>query len=576
MTGFVFTSVFYEIAALLALTSAIAFLGLALRQPLIVSLILVGVLAGPLGFDFSASAEHIELLAELGVAVLLFLVGLKLDLHLIRSIGAVAVTTGLGQVIFTSVLGFAICLALGMSPVVSLYIAVALTFSSTIIIVKLLSDKREIDSLHGRIALGFLIVQDLVVVLAMVVLSAFGVGAATEHPIKDILVVALHGALLIGAIGLFIRFAAEPLLRKLARTPELLVVFAISWAALLAALGDYWGFSKELGGLLAGVSLASTPYRESVASRLSSLRDFLLLFFFVALGAQLDVRGVGDQLQAASILSLFVLIGNPLIVMVIMGIMGYRKRTGFLAGLTVAQISEFSLIFMAMGLSLGHVNTQAVSLVTLVGLTTIALSTYMITYSQTLYVWLEGMLSPFERKIADREAANDAVEAGQRFDVILFGVGRYGEALAQRLLDRGWTVMAVDFDPDAVRDRQRRGLLTSYGDAMDPDIALALPLRSAQWVIAALPSHRAGLTHDDPKLTLLNTLRSHQFAGKVAVTAESAKDAKTLREKGADLVFLPFRDAADQAVELLLGSNRQGTTTEEFAMAKGNKQDGVS
>lgn len=556
MIEIVSTSVFYEIAALLALTSIVGFLGLALRQPLIVSFILVGVLAGPLGFGLAASTEHIELLAELGVVVLLFLVGLKLDLHLIRSIGTVALTTGIGQVVFTSVIGFLICLALGVSPVASLYVAVALTFSSTIIIVKLLSDKREIDSLHGRIALGFLIVQDLVVVLAMVVLSAFGVGANTEHPILDVILVVAKGAFLIGAIGLFIRFVAGPLLRKLARTPELLVVFAIGWAALLAALSDYLGFGKELGGLLAGISLASTAYRESVASRLSSLRDFLLLFFFIALGARLELSNMGDQLPAALILSLFVLIGNPLIVMIIMGIMGYRKRTGFLAGLTVAQISEFSLIFMAMGLSIDHVNTQAVSLVTLVGLVTIALSTYMITYSQTLYVWLEPLLGRFERKIAYREAADNAVEAGQKFDVILFGIGRYGEALAQRLQDQGLKVLGVDFDPERVHQRQSLGLSTVYGDAMDPDIPLSLPLRQAQWAVVAMPGHRIALTHDDPRIALLGALRSHDFAGKVAVTADSVKDAENLRERGVDLVLMPFRDAADQAADLLLGERR--------------------
>jgi len=576
MIDLVFTSVFYEIAALLVLTSVVGFLGVVLRQPLIVSFILVGILAGPLGFGLAASAEHIELLAELGVAVLLFLVGLKLDLHLIRSIGTVALTTGLGQVLFTSVVGFAICLALGLSPVTSLYVAVALTFSSTIIIVKLLSDKRETDSLHGRIALGFLIVQDLVVVLAMVVLSAVGVGAGTEHPFLDVLLVLVRGAILIGAVALFIRFAAEPLLRRLARTPELLVVFAIGWAALLAAVGDNWGFSKELGGLLAGVSIASTPYRESIASRLSSLRDFLLLFFFIALGAQLDLVGLGDQLLPAAILSLFVLIGNPLIVMIIMGVMGYRKRTGFLAGLTVAQISEFSLIFMALGLSLGHVSAPAVSLVTLVGLATIALSTYMITYSQTLYVWLEWFLRPFERKIAYREVDDDAVEAGQSFDVILFGIGRYGEAIAQRLQEHGLAVLCVDFDPEIVRDRQNRGLYTSYGDAMDPDIYLALPLRTAKWVIAAVPAHRIGLTHDDPRLTLLSTLRSHEFAGKIAVTAHTVNEAELLRDKGADLVLMPFRDAADQAVELLLGRNSQPAASEQFDMVKDSKQSEVS
>ncbi|HET6518695.1 MAG TPA: cation:proton antiporter, partial [Geminicoccaceae bacterium] len=359
MDGFLAT-VFYQVAALLVLASAVGLLGLALRQPLIVSFIAVGILAGPSVLGVVHSSEPIELLAQLGIAVLLFLVGLKLDLHLIRTIGGVSLATGLGQVVFTSVIGFVICLALGLDPLTGLYVAVALTFSSTIIVVKLLSDKREIDSLHGRIALGFLIVQDLVVVLAMTVLSAFGVGVAADAPVAGVLLVVVNGALLLGAVGLFIRYVADPLLARVARAPELLLCFAIAWATFGAALADLLGFSKELGGLLAGVSLASTPYREAISSRLTSLRDFLLLFFFIVLGSHLDLGLVGGQVAPALVLSAFVLIGNPLIVLAIMGAMGYRKRTGFLAGLTVAQISEFSLIFMAMGLTLGHVDAEAV------------------------------------------------------------------------------------------------------------------------------------------------------------------------------------------------------------------------
>ena len=170
-------SPFMEIAALLVLAAAIGFVGILLRQPLIVSFIAVGLIAGPSVLDIVHSEDKIGLLSELGIAVLLFLVGIKLDVKLIRSLGPVSLLTGLGQVAFTSVFGYAIGLALGLGPVTSLYVAVALTFSSTIIIVKLLSDKREIDSLHGQIALGFLIVQDVVVVLAMIVLSAIGIGA---------------------------------------------------------------------------------------------------------------------------------------------------------------------------------------------------------------------------------------------------------------------------------------------------------------------------------------------------------------------------------------------------------------
>jgi len=381
------------------MAAGIGLLGLLLRQPLIVSFIAVGLLAGPSVLDVVRSDAEIELLSNLGIAVLLFLVGIKLDVKLIRSLGRIALLTGLGQVLFTSVFGYLIGLALGLGQVTSLYVAVALTFSSTIIIVKLLSDKREIDSLHGQIALGFLIVQDLVVVLAMIVLSAIGIGAAEEggHGSGRLPLVLFSGLAMVAFVVLFVRYLANPLTARLARAPELLVLFAIAMAAMFAAAGELVGLGKEVGGLLAGVSLASSPYRETIAARLAPLRDFLLLFFFISLGSTLDLSLLGAHIGGAVVFSVFVLVGNPLIVLAIMGAMGYRKRTGFLAGLTVAQISEFSLIFVAMGVSLGHLGEETLGLVTMVGLVTIAASTYMITYSHQLYALFEPALRLFER-----------------------------------------------------------------------------------------------------------------------------------------------------------------------------------
>ena len=210
-------SVFYEIAALLALGSATGMLALLLRQPLIVGLIAAGILAGPGALGIARADEHITLLAELGIALLLFLVGLKLDTGLVRSLGTVALATGLGQVAFTAGAGFLLCLALGLDALTALYVAVALTFSSTIIIVKLLSDKREIDSLHGLIALGFLIVQDIVVVLAMVVVSALAAGQGQATALAGLARVVLGGGLMLLAVGLMIRFVAGPLTARLAR-----------------------------------------------------------------------------------------------------------------------------------------------------------------------------------------------------------------------------------------------------------------------------------------------------------------------------------------------------------------------
>ncbi len=551
--SFLHASPFYELTALLTLAALAGFIGLLLRQPMIVSFIAVGVLAGPSALGIVQSHENIDLLAELGIAVLLFLVGLKLDLKLIRTLGVVSLATGLGQVAFTSIIGFFIGLALGLNVITSLYVAVALTFSSTIIIVKLLSDKKEVDSLHGRISIGFLIVQDLFVVLAMMVLSTFGVGTQLESGTwSQIGIILLHGMVMLALVWLFIRYLATPLMTRIAHSPELMIVFAIGWAALLAALSSHFGLSKELGGLLAGISLASTPFREAIVARLSSLRDFLLLFFFIALGAKLDLSLLGAQLIPALILSLFVLIGNPLIVMAIMGYMGYRKRTGFLAGLTVAQISEFSLIFIAMGITLGHVNSEALGLVTLVGLITISLSVYMITYSHTIYRWLEPFIAIFERNIPVRELIEDKKGLDSKaYDVILFGLGRYGSAIAEHLRKDKIRLLAVDFNPDEVRNWKAAGYDAMYGDACDQEFISTLPLKGVGWVVSAMPQHDIGLTHEDSRLVLIDALKREKFEGKIAVSTQQSHEKEALKAKGADLVFLPFYDAAGRAVELM-------------------------
>lgn len=546
---------FAEVALLLVMAAGIGLIGTLARQPLIVSFIAVGLIAGPSALDVVRSDAQIDLLSELGIAVLLFLVGIKLDVKLIRSLGVVSVMTGLGQVIFTAFFGYLIGLGLGLGHITSLYVAVALTFSSTIIIVKLLSDKREIDALHGQIALGFLIVQDLVVVLAMIVLSAIGIGAADGgHGGGSVAMVLASGLALVAAVVLFVRYAADPLTERLAHAPELLVIFAIALAAMFAAVGDFVGLGKEVGGLMAGVALASTPYRETIAARLAPLRDFLLLFFFIALGATLDLSLLGTHVTGAILFSLFVLIGNPLIVLAIMGAMGYRKRTGFLAGLTVAQISEFSLIFVAMGVSIGHVTEDALGLVTMVGLVTIAASTYMITYSHQIYALFEPLLGVFERKNTLREPSDTGVHAASRYRIIIFGLGRFGTAIGLRLHKRGIRVLGVDFNPQAVRRWRDLGLEADFGDASDPEFVAELPFRGAEWMVSTVPIHPTGLSHEDTRRTLIQLARSAGFSGRIAAASHSTSDSTALFGAGVDLVLEPFQDAADRAVDLLSGA----------------------
>ncbi len=542
-------TIFQEIAILLLAAAAIGALSVWLKQPLILGYILIGVLAGPSMLGWVTARDQVDLLARMGIAILLFVVGLKLDLHLIRTLGPVALATGLGQVLFTSVIGYFLAIALGFPPVVAIYVAVALTFSSTIIIVKLLSDKRELDMLHGRIAVGFLIIQDIVVILVMIGLSAYGQAGISDRLTGTLLSLLLKGSTFLVGIGLLMRYVLPSLLHHLARSLELLMLFSIAWAVFFAILSESLGLSKEVGAFLAGVSLASTRYREAIGARLMSLRDFLLLFFFIDLGARLDLGSLGGQIGPAIVFSLFVLIGNPLIVMVIMGIMGYRRRTGFLAGLTVAQISEFSLVLGALGVSIGHIENETLGLITLVGLITIGLSTYMILYSHIIYNRMARWLSIFERRFPYREKQEEVTTAVPSVDVILFGLGRYGTNLARHLIQRGVKILGVDINSKTVTEWNGHGIQALYGDAEDPEFPATLPLQEAKWIVSTIPQREINLT-------LLDSLHHYGYAGQKAVTAHDPSDAEILRESGADLILFPFVDAAKEAAEML-GAGRE-------------------
>jgi len=539
--------VYTEVSLILLAAAVLGAIGLLLRQPLIIVYILLGIALGPSGIKLVQSQDVVDLLAQVGIAILLFLVGLELNPDYVRRIGAVAVATGLGQLSFTIIIGFLLTLLLGKDWLTALYIAIALTFSSTIIIVKLLSDKRELDTLHGRIAIGFLIVQDIAVIVALVAMSVLGGGPAGEQGLAQVLgAIALKLAALGAGMYLAMRYLLGRLLRFLARSLELLLIFAVAWAVGLAALGDWLGFSKELGAFLAGFALSPTHFRDAISTRLIPLRDFLLLFFFIDLGTKFDLATAQQEWLTALILALFVLIGNPLIVMAIMGTMGYRRKTGFLAGLTVAQISEFSIIFIAMGLSLGHVRQDALSITTMVGLITIALSTYMILYSQPLYKRLERFLKPFERKEPFAEKRFEAQELDDApYEVIVFGLGRTGRLVLDHYHALGIRAIGVDYDPEAVAAVQASGIPALFGTAEDQEFIMGLPLAHAKLLVITLP-------HMDDVQDLLRTVNATDFDGRIIAVARSEADANALKAMGVDEVINPFELAFDAIRKLTL------------------------
>lgn len=531
---------FLEVGAILGLALLAGLLAKLLRQPAIVAYIVVGVVVGPSVLGLSAAEEGIGVLAKLGIAILLFLVGLKLDIHLVRSIGPVALLTGIGQVVFTSIIGFGIVLLFAFDVVAAIYIAVALTFSSTIIIVKLLSDKKEIDQLHGRIAIGFLIVQDMLVVIAMLAIVTIGDAESTTSGADLLYTLGGTAAFLVG-VAVLSRFVVPRLLAWIAKSSELTLLFGMSWAIALAALSASLGFSMEIGAFVAGVALASTDYRESLGARMVGLRDILILFFFIELGGMFTFTDAADYIWPAIVLSLFVLIGNPLIVMAIMGVMGYKAIVSFKAGLAVAQISEFSLILIALGYSLGQVDQSVLSLVTIVGLITITSSTYLILYSDPLYRRFAPFLRLFEKNGSD---AHVDKKQSHPYDAIVVGAGRMGKAVIEGLHERGAKLLVIDLDPQALERARAAGADTLYGDVSEPEFTAELPLHETTVFISAVPDRTTNLV-------VLETLKRANFDGEICLTAMDDETASIFSQDPRVRTVRPFEAAAHRIVENL-------------------------
>lgn len=508
-----------------------------LGQPFLIGYILTGILVGPYFLNIAGPQEAIATFSKFGIAFLLFVVGLSLDPAKIKNVGFTSLVTGVGQVLFTSGLGFLIARFLGFGYLTAGYIAVALTFSSTIIVVKLLSDKKEMDTLHGRIAVGFLVVQDLIVALLLMVAPLLAKNGAEFEVEKLLMAFGLFA--LIVPFGFFV---LPPLCRRLAKSQELLFLFSIAWVLLLAMLFEFFHISIELGTLLAGITLASFPFAYEMKARMKPLRDFFLLFFFIWIGGQMAFANLAQFWPAILVFSLFVLIGNPIIVMVLMGLMRYSKRTGFLSGLTVAQISEFSLIFVAMGVHLGHLGQDILSLITAVGLVTIFGSTYLVVHSHRLYAWFSPILKPFERKVRKIDALQ--VKGKKPYNVILFGCDRIGSNLLEVLERVGGSLLIIDYNPEIVRRLRRAGYNAQYGDAKDPELLDALNLEKVKMVVSTVPDFEANA------LVIREVTKQSKQAVVIAVSYHT-EDTLRLYKQGASYVFMPYFLGAAHASRII-------------------------
>lgn len=522
----------YEVLPVIIIATLLAIVFWKLKQPPILAYLLTGMLIGSYGFNIVKDHQLISSFSQLGVAFLLFLVGLELNITKMRKVGKASVLTGAGQLIFTGLFGYVICILLGFSSTESIYIGIALTFSSTIIIVKLLSEKNEIDTLYGRIAIGFLLVQDFAAILILMLLDVLQRGGSVANIISNTM---LMGVFFVASAVILSKYIMPAIFSMIAKSHELLFLSSISCCFAFLYASSMLGFSVEIGSFLAGIALASMPFYYEIAVKIRPLRDFFIVLFFVLLGTEMVFTT--EFIVPIAILSLFVLIGNPLIVMGIMGFLGYGKRTSFFASLAVAQISEFSLILAAAGIAIGHINSAIGSLITSVGIITIAVSTYMITYNKQLFNLMKPVLDFLPAKKESSKIAGK-----MKNHMLILGCDRMGFIVADLLESMGKNVLVIDFDPDVIKRLERKNIPFIYGDASDPETLREARITKSKIVVSTIPDI-------EENIFLIRECKKYRVP--VIVTANNLEEANELYCRGADYVILPHLLGGEKASSLL-------------------------
>jgi len=459
------------------------------------------------------------------VILLLFLVGLSLNIDYLKQIGRVAAFTGTGQVIFTSLFGFLILSALGFSHTTAAYLAISITFSSTIIIMKLLSDKNEQRSVYGRYIIGLMLVQDMIAITLMVLLPSLGGSVSLWSSLLTLFIKVL---VLLSLVYFLSRILLPVILEKVAQSPEFLLIFTLSWCFAVAGLASWAGLTLQVGAVVAGLSLGSSVYRTEISSRIKPMRDFFIALFFIILGSEMHIDHFYDSILPSLILSAFVLLGNPLILYFLYRLMKFTRKTSFLAGLTAAQVSEFGFVFLFVATQMGFVEVNILSIFTIVALVTIFVSSYLITYNNQIF----KAISPFLTKAFGKDKYHNRQFEDASYEVLVFGYHRLGWKICDALKEVGVSFAVVDFDPMAIKKMTERDIPYYFGDVSEIDFLNELPVSESRLIISTLP--RA-----DDQITLIKHIRLKNKKTLIIANLAHSSFLKEMYSAGADYIMMP-------------------------------------
>ncbi len=535
-------SFLFDIAIIIIFATVFAFICKRLKQPLILGYILAGITIGPLGFKIVTSSTEMVALAEMGIAFLLFGAALEIDVSKLKGVANISAIAGIAQFVLTVIFGIAAAMLFDLDFTTAIYIGVILAFSSTMIVVKILTESFAINSLHGRLMIGLLIVQDILAIVAMSFLSSLGQPFSMEL-IAQIL---LNGLGLLAFAILVNRVILLSLLNTVAKSQELFFLTVVSICFLFMGFAYYLGFSIAIGAFIAGLSLSMFRYNVEISGEIRSLRNFFSTLFFVSLGMQFSAIGKTEFAMLFVFLAIAVIL-KPIILSLVYLFLGYGSRLSMRVGLSLAQVSEFSFIISAAGVAAGHISPQIFSVITIVIIVSVLLTPYLFKYHMFFYdfVWMFKELfrisSPkyFERKLKEH-AKEEELPAKS---VILVGCDKMGERIINELGDKK-KILVVDYNPDVVDALTKKGIYSIYGDAYSEPVMRRMNIQKAKVFILTIPDSHVGYY-------IIKKVKEINKDVKFIARANFADDAIDLYNAGADMVIMPEIVAGQRMAEYI-------------------------
>lgn len=529
--------IFLQLSAIIVVGAAVSVLMRLLRQPLILGYILTGVLVGPAVFNV-VRLDTFDSFSSIGIALLLFIIGLGLNVGVIKRLGSTVFVAMLMELTVVGSAGFVIASMLGMNRTEALIVGLCMFFSSTIIIVKTLNDKKEQSRLHGQIAIGIILLEDVVATIALLLLSA---GQDHGLGLGKLELLAVQGALLAAFLTIMSNVLLPRITRFVASSQEMLFLFAIGWGFGVASLFQVAGFSIAIGALFAGVSLAGLPYAQEIEARLKPLRDFFVVLFFIVLGKSLTLSGISSALLPALILSGALIVLKPTTIISTLGMLGYGRRVSFMAGINLSQISEFSIILAVLAAKIGMIDSHIATIITLVAIITIACSSYLTHYDGPIFSFFARFkLKMFERTGAGRQEHKRA----PGYQLVLIGYNRGGRDFIRTFQQLHKRYLVIDYNPATIELLQHNHVPYVYGDATDTELLDEIGIHTAKLLISTVTDFET----NSQIIRHMNILNPECV---IVCNAASAEEALQLYELGSSYVIIPHHASSEHLNSLI-------------------------